>query len=633
MTRIIRHTVLCALVLLSHPAVVAAAGDDLSFFEEEAQVITASRRAQSPHDAPVAVEVITAEDIAASGAAHIWDLLRFRAGLDVLEARTGDGNRAVVSVRGFPREYVNNLLVLVDGRTVYSSYSGGVYWSQIPVQMQDIERIEIVRGPNAALYGSNAELGVIHIITRAPAERLTLWTQGAGASHETWRGAAALDLPRGRLRQRVSYSVQEEDFMRSARSAPGADATSSHKLNYRGLWNADETSIEFLAGGSREINKMPRGAAGGFTDGFATLRVSRKLTPDSVLEAAASRTEYVSRITPTFGNIRYYHDELEFVHRLGGPSDRHQFSWGANQRHAVAESAQLFRRHPRQADQLWRGFGQHAYQAFETLQLIGAVSVENSRTAGTQPAYQAAAVLSPSHDHTVRLSYARAASLPNLYEKAVDQQPSAFARLEGNPDLGPESMRSYELAYLGRGMDGALRVEANLYYLEISDLSASYFKDAASSPRVLSFNNRNGAVGRGAEGKITYVVSPGASLHANYTHEYIADRIGDVVMSQATPRHKFNVGGRTPLGRGFFLSLQAGYKDSYVTSPANRSTVQAFPAYWRADAKLAYRPTEDVELFVCGQNLLRPTHREFIDFDDLEVPRTFSGGASWRFRP
>lgn len=112
-------------------------------------------------EAPVAVEVITDEEIRTSGATNLWDLLRFHVGMDVLDGRPVDGNRAIVSVRGFPEEFVDRLQVLVDGRSVYNVYSGGVYWEQLPVQLQDIERIEIVRGPNAAL-------GVVNIITKKP---------------------------------------------------------------------------------------------------------------------------------------------------------------------------------------------------------------------------------------------------------------------------------------------------------------------------------------------------------------------------------------------------------------------------------------------------------------------------------
>ena len=149
-----------ALLLLALAAVPASAADDaFDFYREVAMVSVASRRPEAAWRAPVAVDVVTAEEIKAYGYSSLPDLLRFRAGMDVVCARSADGNRAIVSARGFARDFVSEMQVLVDGRSVYSPFLGGVYWASLPVQMQDIERVEIVRGPNAALYGSNSALG------------------------------------------------------------------------------------------------------------------------------------------------------------------------------------------------------------------------------------------------------------------------------------------------------------------------------------------------------------------------------------------------------------------------------------------------------------------------------------------
>src|SRR5258706_305667 len=107
--------------LIVLPSTLGAAGnveETFKFFEEESQVVTASRYKQSIQESPMAVEVITAEEIKESGAVNLWDLMRFRAGMDVTDARTGEGNKAIVSVRGFSAEFVDNMLVLLDGRSV-----------------------------------------------------------------------------------------------------------------------------------------------------------------------------------------------------------------------------------------------------------------------------------------------------------------------------------------------------------------------------------------------------------------------------------------------------------------------------------------------------------------------------------
>jgi iron complex outermembrane recepter protein len=161
---------LAVLLFLGGAALPAFAEDDaFEFYKEEAQVVTVSRRAEPALRAPAAVDIVTAEDIQAYGFKDIWDVLRYRVGMDVLDGDSIDGNRALVSSRGFTKEFVAEMQVLVDGRSVYNPLLGGVYWKSLPVQMRDIERIEIVRGPNAVLYGSNAGLGVINILTKKPA--------------------------------------------------------------------------------------------------------------------------------------------------------------------------------------------------------------------------------------------------------------------------------------------------------------------------------------------------------------------------------------------------------------------------------------------------------------------------------
>ncbi|MDC4227473.1 MAG: TonB-dependent receptor plug domain-containing protein [Candidatus Manganitrophus sp.] len=248
------------LLLVDAAASISAAEEaplELEFFAQEAQTVTASRRLQPVREAPVAVEVITPEEIQASGASNLWDLLRFRVGMDVLDGRSVDGNRAIVSVRGFPEEFVDSLQVLVDGRSVYNAYSGGVYWEQLSVQLQDIERIEIVRGPNAALYGSNAALGVINIITKKPSLKRSASAYALRGNIDLFQTGAAYEALGDNLGYRLSYSFWNEDGFHNAPSAPNPfftippaeDFLSSHKTNLKGFWNpTDLFGLEFFAG-------------------------------------------------------------------------------------------------------------------------------------------------------------------------------------------------------------------------------------------------------------------------------------------------------------------------------------------------------------------------------------------------
>lgn len=130
-------------------------------------VITASRGAQSPLDSPNSTTIITRQDIRLSGLTRIPELLRRVAGMDVMQITGGDAN---VSMRGFNSRLSNKLLVLINGRTVQNDFLGSTFWESLPVDVDQIERIEVVRGPGSALYGANAFAGVVNIITLTPGE-------------------------------------------------------------------------------------------------------------------------------------------------------------------------------------------------------------------------------------------------------------------------------------------------------------------------------------------------------------------------------------------------------------------------------------------------------------------------------
>ena len=131
----------------------------------EETVVTASRREQSTLEAPNATTVITAEEIRLSGATTLPDLLRRVPGAEVMALGVGSHNS---SFRGFNQRIANKVLVLLDGRTEYQDFLGLTLWQGIPVGLDEIERIEVIRGPGSALYGANAMLGVVNIITRSP---------------------------------------------------------------------------------------------------------------------------------------------------------------------------------------------------------------------------------------------------------------------------------------------------------------------------------------------------------------------------------------------------------------------------------------------------------------------------------
>src|SRR5207248_1696008 len=181
-----------------------AGGEDI--FEE--QVVTASVRSSSETKTPASLTVITGDEIRMTGAATIPEILRRVPGIDVAEMNPSDTN---VSIRGFNRRLANKVLVLVDGRSVYQDFLGGTFWPLIDVNIQDIDRIEVIRGPGSALYGANAFSGVVNIITRTGDEIAGARAAVQAGDHRTFQGAITTGGKTGKLTYKTSFAYERAD--------------------------------------------------------------------------------------------------------------------------------------------------------------------------------------------------------------------------------------------------------------------------------------------------------------------------------------------------------------------------------------------------------------------------------------
>lgn len=611
---------------------VSDGGDDFLLFEEEARAMTDSRLAPR-NESHVSADIVTGEEIRVSGAQNLWDVLRFRTGMDVIDARVRGGNRAVISVRGFPQSFVSNLQVLVDGRSVYSSLAGGVFWEQIPVQLQDIDRIEIVHGPNSALYGFNAGLGVINIITKKPEAKTSVAAKETVGSRGTFESAVSVQSGAGVLGYRLSHTYLTT---RGGEAPPGGrDFLRSNKGNFRGSWKTGAGSeLELYAGGSAD------NAGGGSSEGvdakqnFQTLKFTAKLGPGSYLETTASRSEMTALDAYSGGNpgsVREQQYDAEILHRFEWGGGRLKTSWGAGSRSA-AVSGFMFQGNP--SNNAGRIFAQQLVKVSGTLNLVGAASLEHSGTGGRQENYQGAMLLNPEPEHTFRLSYSKSATVPNLFSSVAEDVRGAVV-IQGNSDIKPEQLRSTELGYGGSYLDNTVNVEAAVFYMTVKDLTFSGEMGNGSpggpgapggppAPPV-SFNNSNGAIARGGEFSLQRKLAAGRSVYVNYTCEYISDNKSDVNVRSGTPRNKVNLGFIAAVGSGFTLSSNAGYKDVYVVKDMVGAP-QRIPAFWRLDVRLAYGLGSRSEVFLSARNLLRAVHREYAD--GYEIPRVFYSGIS-----
>ncbi len=176
----------------------------------EIEVTTVSRKAERWSEAAAAVYVITGDDLRRSGVRSIPEALRMAPGLQVAMV---DANKWVVTARGFSGLFANKLLVLIDGRSVYTPLFSGVFWEAQDVVLEDVDRIEVIRGPGGALWGANAVNGIINIITKKAEETQGEFVQAGGGTEERGFGTARYG---GRAGERASFRVYGKYFVRDA---------------------------------------------------------------------------------------------------------------------------------------------------------------------------------------------------------------------------------------------------------------------------------------------------------------------------------------------------------------------------------------------------------------------------------
>src|SRR5947209_4633153 len=305
---------------------------DLSIEElSNIKITSVSRHAERLSDAPAAIFVITGEDIRRSGATRLSEALRLAPNLEV--ARSSASSYAI-SARGFNNTIANKLLVLIDGRTVYTPLFSGVFWDAQVVLLEDIERIEVISGPGGTLWGANAVNGVINIITRSAADTKGLYAEAGGGNQLEEFGGARYG---GTLGSNVDFRVYGKYFDRAdevftdGRRAPDAwhqerggfrldsqlspqDAVSLHGDFYDGHENVDTGGV-----GAGE-------AGGGNIVGHWTHVFSDE--SDLSLQSYYDRTHLVDPIAPVYlgGTLElapagYLRDDLttfdtDFQHRF-----------------------------------------------------------------------------------------------------------------------------------------------------------------------------------------------------------------------------------------------------------------------------------------------------------------------------
>jgi len=603
---------------------------ELLLFQEIPVVVTASRVEQRVTEAPASVTVITREQILNSGAISIADILRMAPGVDVMQ---NAGANWDVSIRGFAHIGSNKVLVLIDGRTAYNDFYASVNWYELPVVLEDIERIEIIRGPLSSLWGANALLGVINIITRSPAQ-----SEGtlATAQYGTRGTLRATVVHGGHVGDSgVSYKVsasQEEvgqwtPFRQGAQS-PIVDNRKAGQVSKANL------TTEWIDG---------RGAAwaasAGTSDGDVVLLLdltgTHKLWDERTgylmldyrrndLDLRAywnsTQLDYMQTGWPMASIIRSNLYDLEALKYQG--LGRHNLVYGGAFRHkGLDQAGLLLLSGPKQQD-LWAAYVEDDCRASAKTRLVLGTRYDHDPLAGGRLSGRATAMYDLSPDRTLRFSVANAFRSPNFLESYLQV---VSARLFGNTDLNPESVTSYDLEYRAQ-LSPATSASVAAYYSQLEDLI--HVQQIAGPPSIQLFSNLGGARARGVELEVAHTWSPTLSGFANYTYQsltgdslIVRDR-PDVIYS--SPRHKANLGFTlADPERDLNASLLLNYRDR--TSGGGLSS----GPYILVNGYLGKRVGDGAEVGLAFFNLANRRHQEYVEGDVIGA--RIMGSVKWQF--
>ena len=661
-----RFTPVLTCAMAAHSPAQTPPARDLTQFSLEdlmnVQVTSVSKKEQKLAKTGAAIFVITQEDIRRSGATSIPDLLRMVPGVDV--ARVDHSNWAV-SIRGFNNVYANKVLVLIDGRSVYHPAFSGVLWFAQEVPLEDIERIEVIRGPGGTVWGANAMNGVINIITKsAQATPGGLLTAGGGTDLQ---GGGLLQYggkagAKGDYRVFGGYSNQGKSD--AADSDPPADARRLAQGGFRSDWRLSARDLLTVQGEYREVD-------GGETiSGVLPQTLSALGTYAQSIEDDGGNV--LARWTHTFAkgsdiSLQAYFDkseasanggrdfatigDIDFQHHLsvGGRND---VVWGLGYRVSANRFAgnSLVTLHPLdRTDSLYSAFVQDEITLTGTLSLTVGAKFEHNAYTGYENEPSAQLVWAPNSRNAVWISAAKAIRQPSAIDNGLEAV-SAFVPLPqgafglvtvfGNPNTKVEQLRDFETGYraqinrrLSLDVTGFLSFYQNL---ETSEPQAPFFALTPGTPHLvipLLYENLAHARNYGAEAFATWNVtdrwklSPGVTLlNMSVTRDASSQ---DAVIEQLagySPRRSFQVRSFVNLGRTFEWDQTLGY-----TGPL---AVGNIPGYVRLDVRVGWRIGEFTEFSLVGQNLLEPRHAEFPDsqlIDNMLDQRSIFGKITWRF--
>ena len=633
------------------------------------KVTSVSRKEQSLKDTPAAVFVVTQEDIRRSGYTTLPEVLRMVPGLQVARI---SGTEWAITARGFNGRYANKLLVLLDGRPIYSPTFSGVFWEYVDVVLEDIDRIEVIRGPGATMWGANAVNGVISIFTRRAGTEHGGFVSAQGGDFERQSQTARWEDQAGKgfgYRVYCRDSLREQDFATPLNGGAANGPWHNQHAGGRIDWQAtDKDSLSVEAEGYRSaIDEMqafafptpPFGAfkhvSTRYESGDVTLRWNHKQSETSEMTLQFFYDQHdLDQSNPTVSGIGegLKQADLDMQYRTR-VSPRHELIWGAGFRYSVNDQRNSFTigfLPAHRADPLYTAFVQDEISLIpNTLLLTLGSKIEHNNYTGmeVQPGVQL--FLSLDTHQGLWASVSRAVSTParNYTDLAITGfyglLPTGlptFVNTQGNPDAPSEKVMAYETGY---------RLHAKRWALDAAGFFNRYndVKDLEALAPIMQLSGRTPQLSIPLEYFPTiHGSSYGLELSGywNPTNRWRLSAsdtlmlmdlknapVGTVLyngpLDGSSPTNQFQVHSGWDLTRKLEL-------DTALYHVGRIGSLQV-PSYTTVDAHIGWKLTSRLELGLAAQNLLNESHLEFVPEDpsipSMNIGRTANVKLTWRF--
>ncbi len=604
----------------------------------DVKVTTASKEPEQVWRTPAAIYVITQEDIRRSGATSIPEVLRLAPGLEV--ART-DSDHWAVGVRGFGGQFSKSRLVMIDGRSVYSPLFAGVYWQVQDTLLEDIERIEVIRGPGGTIWGANAVNGVINIITKSTKDTHEMLASLSGGSVD--QGIAEVRVGGGNGKS-FDYRVYGKGFIRGPEFHPDGsnfDHWKTGQLGFRTDWNlnardsltlqgdiyqgldGERVAISLYTPPSRQVFNGPHDVAGGNILG----RWQRKFSKDSDVQIQGY-FDRTTRHSPQLDEIRNTFD-IDLLYHLtlkGGQNVLMGVGGRWSPDAIVQKFATLDFQPHNETDSIYSGFLQDQITIVPNkVALTLGSKFEHNNRSGFEFQPNVRLLWTPTAHQTLWAAVTRAVRTPSRLDQDLQltlllqpANPTIYLRVVGSKNFSSEQLLGTEFGYrtlIAKKLYVDLAVFQNAYDDLYGYGSGAIFVENSPPPPhvVLQLPLANALKGDTTGFEIAPNWKPVEwwELKGSYSylHLYVHDKAGftdnlnTVSDNGSSPHHQVVIQSLFSFPKRFEFDATYRY--------ASALPAQLVNAYGTADVRLGWHPVPSWELSIVGQNLLQPHHAEF----------------------